>query len=171
MFSPPPPTALSMARWILSLGIDCALAAMMAARSRGLWSGSGMPELGRDGDFAGELGEQLGAHRIDAPLPVHDVLELTVAGHGSPGGGSNSGGTAHVQAVLRICPIVGREWIASDVRPPAPARCASARPLAFVSTNTPHSVAGPWRGEKRLLGILRVKRCSGSNFSMPMTES
>src|SRR3546814_15967084 len=32
-----------MARWILSLGIDCALAAPTAARRRGFMSGSGVP--------------------------------------------------------------------------------------------------------------------------------
>ena len=31
-------------------------------------SGSGMPDLGRDGDFAGELGEELGALRILLPF-------------------------------------------------------------------------------------------------------
>src|SRR4029079_18826633 len=34
-----------MARSILSLGMDSALAAMMAVRSRGLWAGSGRPDL------------------------------------------------------------------------------------------------------------------------------
>src|SRR5665213_463422 len=33
-----------MARWILSLGMDSALAAMMAVRRRGLCAGSGMPD-------------------------------------------------------------------------------------------------------------------------------
>src|SRR4051812_33561803 len=32
-----------MARWILSFGIDCALAALTAARRRGFMSGSGVP--------------------------------------------------------------------------------------------------------------------------------
>jgi hypothetical protein len=36
---------LSIARWILSLGIDWARAASTAARSRGLASGSGRPAL------------------------------------------------------------------------------------------------------------------------------
>ena len=35
--------ALSIARWILSFGIDCALAALTASRRRGFISGSGMP--------------------------------------------------------------------------------------------------------------------------------
>ena len=38
--------------------------------------GIGQPQLGRDGDFAGELAEQLGPHRVLPPLAVHDVLEL-----------------------------------------------------------------------------------------------
>ena len=46
-----------------------------------------------------------------------------------------------------------------------------ARPLLSVTTNTPHSVAGPVAGVKRLVDIFLVKRCNGSNFSMPMTES
>ena len=37
--------ALSIERWILSLGIDCALAALTAARRRGFMSGSGRPIL------------------------------------------------------------------------------------------------------------------------------
>ncbi len=45
MFSAPAPVALSMARWMLSLGMDSALAAMIAARRRGLCAGSGMPSL------------------------------------------------------------------------------------------------------------------------------
>jgi hypothetical protein len=46
-----------------------------------------------------------------------------------------------------------------------------ANPLAFVSTNTAQSVAGPVAGENRAEDILLVKRCSGSNFSIPITES
>jgi hypothetical protein len=42
----------------------------------------GHAHLRGDEDFARQLGEQLGAHRIHAPLAVHDVLELTMAGHG-----------------------------------------------------------------------------------------
>ena len=45
----------------------------------------GHTRLGRDGDFARQLGEQLGAGRVGAPLAVHDVLELGMAGHGSSG--------------------------------------------------------------------------------------
>ena len=41
----------------------------------------GQAELRRHGDFARELGEDLGAHRILLALFVHDVLELTVPGH------------------------------------------------------------------------------------------
>ena len=45
----------------------------------------------RHGDLARELGEDAGAHGVHAPLPVHDVLELGMAGHGGlrvrrPGG-------------------------------------------------------------------------------------
>ena len=38
--------------------------------------GIGHAHLGRDGDFAGELGEHLGAHRVHLALAVHDILEL-----------------------------------------------------------------------------------------------
>ena len=38
--------------------------------------------LGRHRDFAGELGEELGALLILAPLAEHDVLELGMTGHG-----------------------------------------------------------------------------------------
>ena len=41
----------------------------------------GQAELGRDGDFARELAEQLGLHRVLPPLAVHDVLELRMPGH------------------------------------------------------------------------------------------
>src|SRR3546814_1159891 len=41
--SPSPPAALSSERLILSLGTDCALAALIAARRRALASGSGRP--------------------------------------------------------------------------------------------------------------------------------
>ena len=37
--------------------------------------------LGRHRDLARQLAEQLGALRVDAPLAVHDVLELRMAGH------------------------------------------------------------------------------------------
>ena len=53
-----------MARSILSFGMFSARAAMMAARRRGLNAGIGHAELGRDGDFARQLGEQLGARLI-----------------------------------------------------------------------------------------------------------
>ena len=42
----------------------------------------GQPQLGRDGDFARELAEQLGLRRVLPPLAVHDVLELRMSGHG-----------------------------------------------------------------------------------------
>jgi len=41
----------------------------------------GRAELRRDRDFAGELAEQLGAHRVLPALAVHDVLELRMSGH------------------------------------------------------------------------------------------
>ena len=41
----------------------------------------GQPCLGRNRDLARELGKQLGARRVLAPLAVHDVLELRMAGH------------------------------------------------------------------------------------------
>ena len=41
----------------------------------------GQAHLGGDGDFAGELGEELGADRVLLALLVHDVLELTMPGH------------------------------------------------------------------------------------------
>ncbi len=44
--------------------------------------GIGRAGLGRHGNLPRELGEQLGAHRILAPLAVHDVLELRMASHG-----------------------------------------------------------------------------------------
>src|SRR6187401_2846566 len=37
--------ALSIARWMLSLGIDAARALLHASRRRGFMSGSGMPDL------------------------------------------------------------------------------------------------------------------------------
>src|SRR3546814_1159792 len=43
--SPSPPAALSSERLILSLGTDCALAALIAARRRAFASGSGRPIL------------------------------------------------------------------------------------------------------------------------------
>src|SRR5208282_3905230 len=44
----------------------------------------GQAQLGRDSDFARELGEELGADRVLLALLVHDVLELTMTGHKSP---------------------------------------------------------------------------------------
>ena len=43
----------------------------------------GHAHLGRDRDFAGELGEELRPDGVDAALAVHDVLELGMSGHGS----------------------------------------------------------------------------------------
>ena len=48
---------------------------------------------------------------------------------------------------------------------------ALASPLGPISTATPQSVAGPSAGSKRPEGMRRVKRRSGSSFSMPITES
>jgi hypothetical protein len=42
----------------------------------------GHAELGRHGDLARQLAEQLGFHLILPPLAVHDVLELGMSGHG-----------------------------------------------------------------------------------------
>jgi hypothetical protein len=36
----------------------------------------GQAGLGRDGDFARQLGEERGARRVRLPLAVHDVLEF-----------------------------------------------------------------------------------------------
>ena len=48
----------------------------------------------------------------------------------------------------------------------------SAKPvMRSVSTKTAQSVAGPVAGVMRPVGIFLVKRCSGSNLSMPITES
>uniref|UniRef100_A0A0N4ZGF4 LigA n=1 Tax=Parastrongyloides trichosuri TaxID=131310 RepID=A0A0N4ZGF4_PARTI len=43
----------------------------------------GHARLGGDGDFARQLGEQLGPRRVCAALAVHDVLEFGMAGHES----------------------------------------------------------------------------------------
>ena len=59
-----------------------ALAAMTAARSRAFMSGIGQAHLGRDGDFAAELGEHRRALFVLRALAVHDVLEFGMAGHG-----------------------------------------------------------------------------------------
>jgi hypothetical protein len=56
-------------------------------------SGVRQPSLGGDGDFAGQLGEELGALLILAPLAEHDIFELTVTGHFSPLFGWGAWGT------------------------------------------------------------------------------
>ena len=46
--------------------------------------GVGQAVFRGDGDFARQLGEQLGALGVLLPLAEHDVLELRMAGHGDP---------------------------------------------------------------------------------------
>src|SRR5918998_1390850 len=57
------------------------MASTMRAAPPRVHGGVGQAHLGRDGDFAGELGEELGADRVDPALAVHDVLELGMSGH------------------------------------------------------------------------------------------
>ncbi len=47
----------------------------------------GRAGFGGDGDFAGELGEQLGTLGVLLALAMHDVLVLGMASHGSSGSG------------------------------------------------------------------------------------
>jgi len=54
--------------------MDCALAAMMAVRSRALRAGSGKPDLEADGDLAAELGKELGSAPYPAALAEHMFL-------------------------------------------------------------------------------------------------
>ena len=73
--------AFLIARSILSLGMFSARAAMHGGAQARVHGRVGQAELGRDGDFARQLGEQLGLDLILPPLAVHDVLELGMTGH------------------------------------------------------------------------------------------
>jgi hypothetical protein len=68
---------------MLSLGIDCALAALTASAQARVHVRIGHAHLGRDGDFAGKLGKLRRALLVLRALAVHDVLEFGMACHGS----------------------------------------------------------------------------------------
>ena len=70
-----------MARSILSFGMFSARAAKTAARSRAFMDRIGQAQFRGNGDFAGELGKELGADRILLALLVHDVFELAMSRH------------------------------------------------------------------------------------------
>ena len=80
-----------MARWMLSPGMFSLRRGQDRGAQARIVAGIGQPVLGGDGDLARQLGEQLGAHLILAPLAVHDVLELGMAGHVKSWGSSWSG--------------------------------------------------------------------------------
>src|SRR6185503_9766063 len=77
--------------------------------------GIGQSELGRYGDFAAELGEELSTDFVLLALAMHDVLELGMAGHGPV--------TASKTAIWRV--ICGAN---AEIKwPTAPSRTARAR--------------------------------------------
>jgi hypothetical protein len=68
-----------MARSILSFGMFSARARLHGQPQPRIHGRIGRAGLGGGGDFARQLGKQLGAHRILLALAVHDVLELRMA--------------------------------------------------------------------------------------------
>ncbi len=69
--------ALSIARWILSLGIDCRLGVVDRQAQARVHVGIGHAHLGRDGDFAAELGEHA-AERFLSCAPLRCMMFLNL---------------------------------------------------------------------------------------------